>query len=404
MTPCTTAPVWQQHFRSQFPITHSKIYVCQAYCSPTAPRVSDAIQHFFSSLSMARADKPEWLAAAEGVRTQVAQRIGSKSREVAFTKNTTEGLNLIAQGYPWEDGDNMVIDDQEHPVNSVPWLHLRQRGVDVRVAPTQDRRVTVDAIWSRVDARTRVIAVSYVQYSTGVRTDLQALGERCRAHGIHLVVDGIQGVGLLPIDVERWGISALSCGAYKALHGPLGLGFLYVAPQLLERLRPAHLGPSFANRIDKKVEGWQVTSTPGDARVLEGGNINYPAVYGLAQALLMIEEATVENLAPWTLALASRLDAGLRAQGFEILSSIHPGENSTIVCIRHPQAFALRKYLYAQDVVCNLLDTGSIRFSMGGYNTPQEMDRILEITARFMADPQLRMQLMLPTSSLAYAR
>lgn len=404
MTTYSEAPAWQQAFRSHFPITQQKIYACQAYCSPIAPRVSDAMQHFFSSLAMARADKPEWLAAAEGVRTQVAQLIGGKTRHIAFTKNTTEGLNIIAQGYPWQPGDNMVIDDQEHPVNSVPWLNLRHRGVDVRVARTQERRVTVDALWSRVDASTRIVAVSYVQYSTGVRADIQTLAQRCHAQGIHLVVDGIQGVGLLPMEVENWGISALSCGAYKALQGPLGLGFVYVAPELLAQLRPAHFGPSFANRIDKNVEGWELQSTPGDARSLEGGNINYPGVYGLAQALLMLEEAQVANLAPWTLALAARLDAGLRTQGFQMLSSNQPGENSTIVCIRHPQAFALRKYLYAQNVVCNLLDTGSIRFSMGGYNTPGEMDRILEITARFMADPQLRMQLMLPTASVGYAR
>lgn len=404
MTTCNEAPSWQQAFRSHFPITQQKIYVCQAYCSPIAPRVSDAVQHFFSSLAMARADKPEWLAAAEGVRVQVAQLIGTKKSQIAFTKNTTEGLNIIAQGFPWAEGDNVVIDDQEHPVNAVPWLNLRHRGVDVRVARTEDRRVTVDALWERVDANTRVIAVSYVQYSTGVRADIQTLAQRCRTQGIHLVVDGIQGVGLLPMEVENWGISALSCGGYKALQGPLGVGFLYVAPELLGQLRPAHFGPSFANRIDKSSPDWALKTTPGDARTLEGGNINYPGVYGLAQALLMIEEAKVENLAPWTMALASQLDAGLRAQGFQVLSSNHPGENSTIVCIRHPQAFALRKYLYANHVVCNLLDTGSIRFSMGGWNTPQEMEEILFITGRFMSDPQLRQQLMLPTAVAPYAR
>lgn len=404
MTSCISSPAWQQAFRSQFPITEQKIYVCQAYCSPMSPRVSGAVQAFFSGLTYARADKPEWLAAAEGVRAQLASLIHGSARHIAFTKNTTEGLNIIAQSYPWQPGDNMVIDDQEHPVNAVPWLNLRHRGVQVRVAETENQRVTVDALWSQVDDNTRMLAVSYVQYSTGARADIQTLAQRCQERGIHLVVDGIQGVGLLPMDVQSWGISALSCGAYKALHGPLGLGFLYVAPQLLSQLRPAHFGPSFANRINKKVSGWELQSQPGDARLLEGGNINYPAVYGLAQALMMIEEAKVENLAPWTMALAAQLDAGLRAQGFQILSPSAEGESSTIVCIRHPQAFALRKYLYAQDVVCNLLDTGSIRFSMGGWNTPEEMQRILEITGRFISDAELRRQLMLPTSSMAYAR
>lgn len=364
-----------------------------------SPRVSGAIQNFFAALSMARADKPEWLAAAEGVRIQLARLINGKPRLVAFTKNTTEGLNIVAQGFPWQPGDSVVIDDQEHPVNAVPWLHLRNRQVEVRIATTQQRRVTVDAIWSRVDARTRIIAVSYVQYSTGVRADIQTLARLCRDNGIFLVVDGIQGVGLLPMDVQGWGIDALSCGAYKALHGPLGLGFLYTSSELLALLKPAFLGPSFANTIDRQTPGWVLRSAPGDARVLEGGNINYPAIAGLAQALLMIEQAQVARLAPWTLALAARLDAGLRAQGVEILSSAVPEEQSTIVCLRHPQAFALRKHMYAHGVVCNLLDTGSVRFSLGGYNSVEEVDRILALTEAFMTNADLCAKLVRPTGA-----
>lgn len=396
---------WQQRFRDYFPITAQKIYACQAYSSPLSPRVSEAVQGFFDSITYARADKPEWLAAAESVRGQIARLIGGDARSVAFTKNTTEGLNIVAQGFAWQAGDNVVIDDQEHPVNVVPWLHLRTRGVEVRVAATEDRRVTLDALWQRVDARTRMIAVSYVQYSTGFRADIQGLAARCRAQGIRLVVDGIQAVGLLPIDVKGWGIDALACGAYKALLGPLGLGFLYVAPDFLSELRPAHFGASAVNRIERDLPDWALRAeAPHDARQLEGGNINYPGVYGLARALMLIDEARIERLAPWVLALAERLDAGLRAQGYTLLSSNLPGENSFTVCLRHPQAFALRKYLYAEGVVCNLLDTGALRLSMGGYNTPQEMDRVLEITGRFASDAGLRAQLMRPTSSQAYAK
>jgi selenocysteine lyase/cysteine desulfurase len=396
---------WQQRFRDYFPITAQKIYACQAYSSPLSPQVSQAVQAFFDSVTYARADKPEWLAAAESVRGQVGRLIGGAARSVAFTKNTTEGLNLVAHGFPWRDGDNVVIDDQEHPVNVVPWLHLRTRGVEVRVAATEDRRVTVDALWQRVDARTRMIVVSYVQYSTGFRADIQTLAARCRNSGIRLVVDGIQAVGLLPIDVQGWGIDALACGAYKALLGPLGVGFLYVAPDLLAELNPAYLGASVANQIDRSVPDWALRAhPPGDARHLEGGNINYPGVYGLARALIMIDEARVDRLAPWVLGLATQLDTGLRAQGYQLLSSHREGENSFTVCLRHPEAFALRKYFYAQGVVCNLLDTGALRLSMGGYNTPQEMDRVLEITARFASDATLRAQLMRPTAAQSYAR
>ena len=396
---------WQQRFRDHFPITRQKIYACQAYSSPMAPAVSEAVKRFFDNITHARADKPEWLAAAESVRGQIGRLVHAPARSIAFTKNTTEGLNIVAQGFPWRPGDNLVIDDQEHPVNAVPWLHLRRRGVEVRVADAPGGSVTLDALWQRVDARTRLIAVSYVQYSTGVRADIAALAARCRAQGIRLVVDGIQGVGLLPFDVQGWGVDALACGGYKALHGPLGIGFLAIAPDLLAELEPGHLGPSVANHIDRTVPGWQLLPPPaGDARQLEGGNINYPGVYGLAQALLLIEEAGVERLAPWVLALGAQLDAGLRAQGYRLLSSDRAGENSFTVCIQHPEGFALRKYLYAQGVVSNLLDTGAVRLSMGGYNTPEEVARVLEITGRFASDPRLRAQLLRPTGIQGYAR
>lgn len=396
---------WQQRFREHFPITRQKIYACQAYASPTAPVVSEAVKSFFDNLTHVRADKPEWLAAAESVRGQIGRLVNAPARSIAFTKNTTEGLNIVAQGFPWRPGDNLVIDDQEHPVNAVPWLNLRRRGVEVRVAAAPGGSVTLDALWQRVDARTRLIAVSWVQYSTGVRADIQALAGRCRDQGICLVVDGIQGAGLLPIDVQGWGIDALACGAYKALHGPLGIGFLAIAPHLLEVLEPAHLGPSVANRIDRSVPDWALLAPPpGDARQLEGGNINYPGVYGMARALLLIEQAGIDRLAPWVLALGAQLDAGLRAQGYALLSSDRPGENSFTVCLQHPQAFALRKYLYAQDVVCNLLDTGAIRLSMGGYNTPDEVARVLEITGRFAGDAGLRADLLRPTAAQRYAR
>ena len=396
---------WQKTFRENFPITREKIYACQAYSSPLAPSVSAAVQGCFEGITHARADKPEWLATAESVRTQIARLIGGNARHIAFTKNTTEGLNIVAQGFPWQPGDNMVIDDQEHPVNVVPWLNLRRRGVEVRVAATQNRRVTLDALWSQVDQHTRLIAVSFVQYSTGVRADIQSLAARCREQGIRLVVDGIQAVGLLPVDVQSWGIDALSCGAYKALHGPLGLGFLYASAELLAELHPAYLGSSVANRVQRDVAGWRLDQgAGGDARVLEGGNINYPAIYGFAQALLMIEEARVERLAPWVLGLAAQLDAGLRTQGYAMLSSNFEGENSSIACLHHPQSFSLRKYLYMEGVVANLLDTGAVRLSLGGYNTPEEVQRILEITGQFASDPGLRKYLLQPSSSRAYRK
>ena len=189
------------------------------------------------------------------LRARLARLIGGDARRLAFTKNTTEGLNTVAQGLPWREGDNLVVDDQEHPSNALPWLSLRRRGVDVRVASSGGHRYTVDDIWARVDARTRLVALSWVQYATGLRSDIAELGRRCAARGIWLVVDGIQGAGLLRARVDDWGVDAFACGAHKGLLGPLGVGFLHLSPALLDALDPPYLGPSGGLWLDKSGPG-----------------------------------------------------------------------------------------------------------------------------------------------------
>ena len=153
----------------------------------------------------------------------------------------------MAQGLPWREGDNLVVDDQEHPSNALPWLSLRRRGVDVRVASSGGHRYTVDDIW-RAWMRARGWSRCPVQYATGLRSDIAELGRCCAARDIWLVVDGIQGAGLLRARVDDWGVDAFACGAHKGLLGPLGVGFLHLSPALLDALDPPHLGRPAACR------------------------------------------------------------------------------------------------------------------------------------------------------------
>ncbi|WP_233639523.1 aminotransferase class V-fold PLP-dependent enzyme [Achromobacter xylosoxidans] len=171
---------WQDEFREWFPITRDKAYANIAYTSPLAPKVADGVAAFFDGITHARSDKPQWLRDAGALRARLARLIGGDARRLAFTKNTTEGLNTVAQGLAWQEGDNLVVDDQEHPTNALPWLNLRRRGVQVRVPSARAHRYTVDDLWQHVDARTRLIAVSWVQYGTGLRTDIAELGRRWR--------------------------------------------------------------------------------------------------------------------------------------------------------------------------------------------------------------------------------
>lgn len=377
---------WQDEFRECFPITRDKAYANIAYTSPLAPKVADGVAAFFDGITHARSDKPQWLRDAGALRARLARLIGGDARRLAFTKNTTEGLNTVAQGLAWQEGDNLVVDDQEHPTNALPWLNLRRRGVQVRVPSARAHRYTVDDLWQHVDARTRLIAVSWVQYGTGLRTDIAELGRRCAERGIWLVVDGIQGAGLLRAEVDAWGVDAFACGAHKGMLGPLGVGLLHVSPRLLDALVPLYVGPSEITTLDKTGLQWQVgVSDAGDARRLETGNLNYPGIAGWAAALDLIEWARPERIEPWVLELSAALSDGLRAQGLQVVSPADAALRSTTTALRVADPAAALAHLAREGVVASIVEYGYVRLSVGAYNNHGDVDRILRAARGFAA-------------------
>ncbi|MFY3625648.1 aminotransferase class V-fold PLP-dependent enzyme [Achromobacter xylosoxidans] len=348
--------------------------------------MADGVAAFFDGITHARSDKPQWLRDAGALRARLARLIGGDARRLAFTKNTTEGLNTVAQGLAWQEGDNLVVDDQEHPTNALPWLNLRRRGVQVRVPSARAHRYTVDDLWQHVDARTRLIAVSWVQYGTGLRTDIAELGRRCAERGIWLVVDGIQGAGLLRAEVDAWGVDAFACGAHKGMLGPLGVGLLHVSPRLLDALDPLYVGPSEITTLDKTGLQWQVgVSDAGDARRLETGNLNYPGIAGWAAALDLIDWARPERIEPWVLELSAALSDGLRAQGLQVVSPADAALRSTTTALRVADPAAALAHLAREGVVASIVEYGYVRLSVGAYNNHGDVDRILRAARGFAA-------------------
>lgn len=367
---------WQDEFRELFPITREFAYANVAYTSPLAPRVAQATAAFFDGITRARSDKPQWLRDADALRVSLARLIGGDARRVAFMKNTTEGLNTVAQGLDWEEGDNLVLDDQEHPSNALPWLSLRRRGVEIRTVHSRGHDFNVDDIWARVDARTRLIAVSWVQYASGLRIDVAELGRRAAERGIWLVVDGIQGAGLLRAQVDAWGVDAFAFGAHKGLLGPLGVGALHLSPRLLEALDPPYLGPSAVTLVDRSSGEPHVRATDrSDARRLETGNLNYPGIAGWTAAIGLIESAGPERIEPWVLELAGALGGGLRELGLDVVTPRHLP--STTNAVRLSDSAAALARLHRDGVVASAVEGGLLRLSLGPYNNHADVERIL---------------------------
>jgi selenocysteine lyase/cysteine desulfurase len=315
-------------------------------------------------------------AAKERLRAMMAEFIGADVDEIALTKNTPEGLSIVASGLGWRPGDSVVTTDLEFPANMYPWLNLQERGVEVRIVPSENGRVPAERLIEAVDATTRVVAVSYVQFSTGFRADLARLAEFCRPRGVYLVTDAMQAVGALPVDVRALGVDFLSCASHKWLLGPFGMGWFYCRRELLERLRPTEVGQgSMVERASYR--DYRLEFVPSAAR-FECGVVNQGGVLGLQAALDLFNAVGRERVRDQILALNERLAEGLAARDYRILSSRIDGERSGILSFdseRHDSA-ALRERLHQADVIVSLRE-GAVRVSPHFYNSADDVDRLL---------------------------
>lgn len=373
---------WFERFRAEFPAVQKQIYAEIALTNAVPDCVAAAVCSFLKRAGSGDNDKKLWEFDLMRIRGKIAQLINARPNEIAFTKNTAEGLNIISQGMNLEPGDNVVIIDQEHPNNLLPWLNLKYQGVEVRVAASRNHRLPIDCIWKEVDAQTRAVAVSSVQFCTGYRLDLPELGRRCREAGVKLVVDAIQSLGILQMDMG-WGIDALACGGHKALLAPYGIGFLCCRESFLETLHPAYVGTSPQVKVDKK-DAWQVhVIDRRNARQLELGTLNYPGIFGLEAGIDLLQTAGIGRIQRRVLFLSGRLNEGLRGLGYDVLSPESPDKQSGIVVAAVPVPEDFWRYLRAVGIRATLMDAGVVRFSLHAYNLEKEIDAILDAAAEY---------------------
>lgn len=366
-------------WRPEFPVTARCTYFDHAGVAPISARVAAAIEHFaHEARDHARLHYGPWERRAEDVRAAAARLLGAAADEIAFVASTSDGLSTIAAGLDWRRGDSVVTVDGEFPANVYPWLGLERFGVGTRVAPLVDGRLAPDAIAALIDDTTRVVSVSAVDFGSGQRRPLGAIGEMCRRAGVLFCVDGIQAVGAVEVDVERDGIDCLAADGHKWLCAPEGCGVLYVSRRWTDRLWPQRLG-------------WKSVVDPGrflpyhfelkpDASRFEPGSLNFLAIYALGAAIDLLLEVGMPTVEEAVLGLTDHLREQLRRAGHAILS---PGGDEragiTTAQVRHaPQRVVDR--LRAAGVLAAPRG-GGVRFSPHFYCTDDDIARCLAALA-----------------------
>lgn len=365
--------------RAEFPIVAEWAYLNHAGISPLARRVSAAMQSMLEVSARAFVDWgiERFRAFPEEARATVARLIHAAPNEIAWVQNTSIGLNMIAQSLPLQPGDNILVCNIEFPSNVYPWLNLERRGVEVRLIPPDGGGLTLAAVEAHADARTRVVTTSAVQFLTGFRTDLAALGEFCRAQNLYFVVDGIQSLGHIPMDVRAYHVDFLATGALKSLMGPPGQGFLYIRRERLEELQPVFAGPISVVDWEKWLD-YNLTFRPEAAR-FEQGTYNWVGLAGMVAAIQMLLELGLENIDRWTCHLSGLLMDDLERYGYRLLSNRDPRTRSAIVSFAVPGApEAAFERLKAAGVMVAVRE-GYLRVSSHCYNTEEEIARVCEV-------------------------
>jgi selenocysteine lyase/cysteine desulfurase len=364
---------------AEFPVTKSHLYFNHAGVSPIPARAAAAgIRMLESSRDEGAFHLRKWEDLANGTRGRFARVVGASPEEIAFVKNTSEGLSFVAAGFPWRDGDNLVTSNAEYPSNIYPWMRLQTRNVEVRMVPAREGRVKKEDLFAACDGKTRLIALSSVEFANGYRNDLPGIGEYCQHHGIFFCVDGIQSLGVLPMDVKAFGIDALSADGHKWLLAPEGIGGFYISRDVMEMVEPVILGwHSVRNRFD--FENYDFRLSP-DARRFEPGSMNTVGLAAFGASLDLLLSVGVDRVWERVRRLTEQVLEKARGEGYEVVSPDHPEERSGIVTFRVPGTdnAALWKSLLARRAVCSHR-AGGIRVSPHFYNTPEEIDRLFSL-------------------------
>ncbi len=364
--------------RELFPVTERYAYLNHASASPLNRRTAEAVRQWITDWEAEGTQAVFNKDVLSDYRVRTARLIGARPDEIAFTRNTSDGLLLVALGLPWQPGDVLVTAETEFTANVYPWQTLLDRGVEVRRVPAREGRIHIDDVAAVLDERTRLLALSFVEFFTGFRNRLSEMGQLCRDRDVRFCVDAIQGAGALPIDVEGMGIDFLSAGGAKWLLGPIGAGVFYCRRELIDELDP-------------KTYGWLSTVDPDDhfdyhlplsdtASRFEAGTLSWPSLVGLMESVQLLQDVGVANIEDHVLSLTDGLITSLVDRDYELNTPIGTrAERSGIVTFRHPEhpASDLYKHLLDNSVVVSLRGD-AIRVSPHLYNTWDDIEQLLD--------------------------
>jgi len=375
--------------RKAFPAAEHVVYLDSGFQTPLSRPVKEAYERFLQEGLETAGPKQVWLNRLEETRAKVAKFLGAEPQEIAFTKNTSESMNIAANALPLRAGDKVLMIHGDHPNNAYAFLNLQKKGVEIVFIPMTEG-MNAESFRPYIDDKTRAISMSHVTFHAGHRFDVESVGELCAKHSLYFVVDAMQGIGVVPINAKAMKATFIGSGTHKGLLVPQGLGLLYWDATRTE-LEPAYLAAaSLAEPPLDFIARPDNMALPPTAGRFELGNFNLPAIQGLGAAIDLINAVGTENiqnhcfdLGDYLIERLDQLEVGLVGPRDRQHRAPH------IYVVALPAADWLE--YFTQNGIRVSPERDGIRVSLGMFNTRADIDRLIEaIRARNTPSIQAR--------------
>ncbi len=363
--------------RSQFPVLRNILFLNHAGTSPISSYVADKMaQNILDVCEFGSVHYSQWMESCKNTRKAFAQLIHVPTVDVAIMKNTTEAVNVLANGFPWVPGENVVITNAEYPANVYPWLNQASRGIEIRMVKERNGKIELNDIVSQVNDRTRIISVSFVEFASGYRNNLKAIGEFCKQKDIIFMVDAIQGLGVLEFNAEEFHVDAVTAGMHKWLLGPCGVGLFYCKKELLDKLKLWYVGADSVIDAENYLD-YNLTLLP-DARRLEYAMLNFTGIAGASAAFEFLFENGITEIQTRIKTLTDFLITELEKKGYVTHSPRGENEWSGIVCCYSQKYPSKDLYKLLKDnKIYTSVRTDRLRISPHYYNMEEDLLKVV---------------------------
>jgi selenocysteine lyase/cysteine desulfurase len=374
-----------QWWRRQMPIASRWAYLDHAAVGPLSAPAATALRAYATEAEQ-QGDTvwPTWARRQQGLREAAAELVGTGTDEICLIPNTSTGINLVAEGFPWRDGDNVVVPEGEFPSNLYPWQNQQSRGVQVRIVPRRDGRVELDDLFAQVDSSTRLIALSWVGYASGFRVDVDELVRRAHRAGVLVFLDAIQGLGIFDLNLAATDVDFLAADGHKWMLGPEGMGIAMIRRRHLDSLRCGNVGWGSVRNSFNYTEP-ELRLRDSAARFEPGSpNMSGAAALGASLQLFLAVRRVhgPQAIAQRVRSLAAELASRLEQAGARPRFPAEPAHQSGIVTFEVPgrDPAEIRQAALEADCVVSCRD-GGVRASVHAYNNQADLERLVHVVA-----------------------